>query len=83
MASQNPLTGIELIDCAKANSAQGVAIAADLCGYGTDTKTFLEAVRRAGDDMGVSIDELQDLDTTDSINPSTGLEISPGSLKEI
>ena len=83
MASQTPLTGIELIDCAKANSPQGVAVASNLCGYGTNTQAFLQAVRKAGDEMGISVEELKDLDTTDSINPSTGLEISPGSMTEL
>ena len=63
MAANKPLTGIELIDCAKANAQQGVRTAASLCGYGDDISGFQSALSKAGEDMGVKLDEIGDLIT--------------------
>ena len=63
MVASKRLTGVVLVDCAKANSAQGLKVAAEQCGYGEDTRAFLEALKTAGDEMGVEIEELKDLQT--------------------
>lgn len=50
-----PLTGAELIDCAKANSAGGIEKAAMLCGYGSDINGFREALKQTGEQLGREI----------------------------
>ncbi|MGB3573439.1 MAG: hypothetical protein WA783_06185 [Phormidesmis sp.] len=80
MAANQPLTGIALIDCAKANAAQGLAVATNLCGYGDDTSSFQQALTKAGEEMGVTLDELKDLVTDQSIaKRGGGIEVSPDS----
>jgi len=64
MASPIKLHGVELIDCAKANAKQGVETAANLCGYGQDINGFLEELKTACQQIGVQIDELSDLITS-------------------
>ncbi|NJN29481.1 MAG: hypothetical protein HC824_02705 [Synechococcales cyanobacterium RM1_1_8] len=61
MVARQPLTGIILVDCAKANAAQGLKVAARQCGYGSGLKSFLAALQSAGEEMGVEIEELEDL----------------------
>lgn len=61
MTANKPLTGVILIDCAKANAGQGLQTAAYQCGYGDDLTGFLAALQSAGEDMGVDIQELKDL----------------------
>ncbi len=81
MAANQPLTGITLIDCAKANATQGLAVATNLCGYGDDISSFQQALAKAGEDMGVTLDELDDLITDQSIaKRGGGIEVSPDTL---
>lgn len=61
MANASPLTGTVLVNCARANAKRGLAIAAERCGYGTDTEVFERSLIEACDEMGVSIDELAEL----------------------
>jgi len=61
------LQGIELINCAKANAKQGGAIAAQQSGYGEDISLFLENLNKACQDIGVEIDELNDLITDQQV----------------
>lgn len=63
MAASTPLTGIELIDCAKANAKQGIETAADLCGYGTDLNRFEQELKQACQRIGVDLHTLSDLIT--------------------
>ena len=78
MAASKPLTGIALIDCAKANAPQGSEVAARLCGYGTDISTFQSALSKAGEDMGVSLDDIKDLITDQyMVQRTQGLEVAP------
>ncbi|ABW29967.1 hypothetical protein [Acaryochloris marina] len=77
MAASSPLTGIELINCAKANAKKGTKFAAKQCGYGDPTQ-FLNAVQDACQSIGVDIDELQDL--VSDPHPAkviSGIEIAP------
>ncbi len=84
MAANQPLTGIALIDCAKANAAQGLAVATNLCGYGDDVSSFQQALSQAGEDMGVTLDELKDLITDQSVAKlGGGTEVSPDSLSDL
>lgn len=57
------LTGMELIDCAKANARLGVEVAACNCGYEEDIDRFLETLKNAGEEMGVKIEQFEDLIT--------------------
>lgn len=61
MAAENPLEGLELVDCARANAKSGLTTATELCGYGNDVNGFQEALIQACSDMGVEIHELSDL----------------------
>lgn len=80
MTSPKPLKGIELVDCAKANAAQGLAVAAELCGYGQDVSQFQQELHQACQHMGVEISELSDLITGQEITrQSGGIEIAPDS----
>ncbi|MEL6938277.1 MAG: hypothetical protein AAFO84_03690 [Cyanobacteria bacterium J06598_1] len=84
MAANQPLKGIALIDCAKANAAQGIATAARLCGYGEDISTFQQALTQAGEDMGVALTELEDLITDQSVAKRTNvLEVAPDSPQNL
>ncbi|HEY9674285.1 MAG TPA: hypothetical protein V6D11_22790 [Waterburya sp.] len=78
MASPTPLKGLELVDCARANAKQGIETAAHLCGYGQDINTFSQELKQACDDMGVTINELTDLITTqDNLIKTEGEVVAP------
>ncbi|WP_026734858.1 hypothetical protein [Fischerella sp. PCC 9605] len=78
MASQSQLSGVELIECAKANATTGVAIAAQSCGYGDDIDTFMQELKQACLGIGVEINELRDLITDQQkIRIKGGVEIRP------
>lgn len=84
MSSQTPLTGLELIDCAKANAAQGPIVAAGLCGYAGDVGEFAEALRQACREIGVEIADLGDLITEQQVvRQSGGIEIAPDTPSEL
>ena len=61
LSGEQPLTGIELIDCARANAYQGVETAAKLCGYGEELSSFQQALKEASQQMGLEIESLLDL----------------------
>lgn len=84
MAATEPLKGIALIDCAKANAPQGAEVAARLCGYGTDISSFQAALSQAGEDMGVTLDDIEDLITDQyTIKRTQGLEVAPDSPQDL
>ena len=84
MASSQPLKGIELIDCAKANAQQGIATAAKLCGYGGDLNTFERELKQACQDIGVEVKELNDLITDQQMmKQGMGIEIAPDTPSEL
>ncbi|NJM96516.1 MAG: hypothetical protein HC800_04275 [Phormidesmis sp. RL_2_1] len=84
MAATQPLEGIALIDCAKANALQGVEVTARLCGYGSDINRFQAALSQAGKDMGITLSDLQDLITDQFMVQRThGIEISPDSPQDL
>jgi hypothetical protein len=67
MASSTPLEGIDLIDCAKANSTLNVAVAAERCGYGNDIAHFEEQLIQACEDIGIHLQGFHSLnDPSDS-----------------
>ena len=61
LSGQMPLTGIDLIDCARANAASGLETTAKLCGYASSVSSFQEALKQAARQMGVKIESLSDL----------------------
>lgn len=76
----SPLKGTELVACAKPNANQGVDVAAQQCGYGQDTDAFMSELRRACHDMGVDLEEFQDLITEQQqLKSGRGVEIAPDS----
>ena len=85
MASSQPLKGIELIDCAKANAQQGITPAAELCGYGSDLDTFERELKLACQNIGVEVKELSDLITDQQmiIKQGMGIEIAPDTPSEL
>jgi hypothetical protein len=80
MASSTPLQGAELIDCARANGDQDVAIAAERCGYGNDTSRFEQQLRNACEDIGIHIQGFSDLneDNSREDTDTSGAVIAPG-----
>lgn len=78
MAALEPLVGNELIDCAQANAKLGLETATRQCGYGDDTETFMRNLKRACEDIGVEIQGLSNLITTQQMmREGTGIEIAP------
>ena len=61
------LQGIELIDCAKANAKQGAAVAAERSGYDQNVGLFIENLNKACQQIGVDINELEDLITDQQV----------------
>ncbi|HEY9699821.1 MAG TPA: hypothetical protein V6D10_21360 [Trichocoleus sp.] len=78
MAASQPLTGIDLIDCAKANAKQGIGVAAGLCGYGSNTAHFQQELQQACHNIGVEIADLKDLITDQqNVRQMGGIEVAP------
>lgn len=77
LSGEEPLTGAELIDCARANASQGLEVAAQSCGYGEEVGKFQEALRQAGERAGLEIRCLADL-----IGQS-GIEVAPDTLSSL
>lgn len=61
LSGEEPLTGEELINCARANVSAGVETAAQLCGYASDLDRFRSALKQTSQEMGVEIKSLQKL----------------------
>ncbi|MBD1850578.1 hypothetical protein [Leptolyngbya sp. FACHB-711] len=84
MAASQPLTGIELIDCAKANAEQGVTVAAELCGYGQNISRFQQSLEQACRQIGVEISSLSDLITDQqTVIQTGGIEVAPDTPDEL
>ena len=78
------LQGIELINCAKANAKQGVAIAAEQCGYESNVGLFVENLHKACQQIGVEIQELDDLITDQQIaKQEKVMDIAPDSVSDL
>ncbi|MGD1859646.1 MAG: hypothetical protein ACFB0E_06720 [Leptolyngbyaceae cyanobacterium] len=78
MSDSTPLTGIALVDCAKANATETVEVAAERCGFGADIDSFRTALISACNDIGVAIDTLTDLITDQrQVMYEGGIEVAP------
>ena len=84
MATSGPLTGSELIDCSKANSNQGVTLAAERCGYGENIAKYEQALKQAGEEIGISISSFADLsDSSTTEDMDAGVVIAPYTQNQI
>ncbi|MGF1568246.1 MAG: hypothetical protein ACFCVD_09280 [Nodosilinea sp.] len=84
VASNYPLTGIELVDCAKSCARQGLEMATRQCGYGDDSEKFVASLRAACQAMGIHIDSLDDLITEQQqVQNQGGVEIAPDTPSEL
>lgn len=81
MTSPTPLKGTDLVDCARANAKQGVETSAKLCGYGEDTKSFMQELDKACQQMGVQISDLVPQDTP--LPRTDGRVIAPDTPSEL
>ena len=81
MELPKPLTGSDLIDCARANAKQGIEIAARQSGYGEDLSRFQQELKQACHHIGIEIESLGDLIATDyeEILGRRGIDIAPDS----
>lgn len=79
------LQGIELINCAKANAKQGIKVAAKRSGYDENTGLFIENLNKACQQIGVNINELDDLITDQQIAQENRkvMDISPDSTSNL
>lgn len=82
MASETPLKGSELIDCARANGEQEIEVVAQRCGYGNDIATFERELQKAGEHIGVEIKSFHDLVAPKEEN-EVGVIIAPDSPTEL
>ena len=82
MASTAPLTGSELIDCARANGPKGVEVAASRCGY-DNVPAFETALQKAGEHIGIEINSFEDLISPPDDRQESGVEVAPESLGEL
>lgn len=84
MASSAPLQGSELIDCARANRKEGLAIATQRCGYGDDSAQFEQELRKAGEAIGVEIQSFDSLiDSSHETRRDLGIEIAPETSSQL
>jgi CBS domain-containing protein len=81
MTSSIPLKSSELIDCARANAASGIQIAASQCGYAENLSEFQQELQKACTEAGFSFHELRDL--IQSEDRSRGIEIAPETLNQL
>jgi hypothetical protein len=84
MSSNIPLQGMDLISCAQASIKQGVEEAAQQCGYGQNTKLFVETLEQACEEIGVTIHDMTDLaKNKDSEVETKGVIVAPDSFSEL
>ena len=61
LSGKMALTGIDLIDCARANATSGLTTTTQLCGYAEDVSAFQDALQQASSQLGLHIESLNDL----------------------
>ncbi|MGK7935046.1 MAG: hypothetical protein AB4206_04485 [Xenococcaceae cyanobacterium] len=65
LSGQEPLTGNDLINCARGNAASGVAKTAQLCGYADDVDRFKSVLKQTMTELGLEIKSLSKLISSD------------------
>ncbi|MBW4515774.1 MAG: hypothetical protein KME11_11160 [Timaviella obliquedivisa GSE-PSE-MK23-08B] len=84
MSSNIPLQGMDLISCAQASAKQGVEEAAEQCGYGQNTRLFIETLEQACEEIGVTIHDLTDLAKSQDLESEVkGVIVAPDSLSDL
>ena len=83
MASASPLTGVILVDCAKANVENGVEVATKQCGYGDDVAAFQAALKSACAAMNVDLKEFADLSVDKRVHQREGIEVYPDTPSDL
>ena len=61
LSGEEPLTGSELINCARGNAATGIAKTAQLCGYANDIDRFQSVLKQTMAEMGLENRSLNNL----------------------
>ena len=61
LGGEEPLTGEELANCARANASAGVEMAARLCGYALDTERFRTALQETVAELELSPESFKQL----------------------
>jgi hypothetical protein len=61
LSGKEPLTGQELINCAKGNAFSGIVNTAKLCGYNSDVEKFKVNLNQAVEDLGLDINSIKSL----------------------
>lgn len=51
LSGEEPLTGEELANCARANASAGLEMAAKLCGYASDTERFQTVLKETAKEL--------------------------------
>ena len=82
MTLPRTLKGIDLIDCAQANAKFGLSTAALQCGYENDLLAFQKELQKAGSELGLHIDSLNDL-ILEIKKIDRGRDFSPDTLGQI
>jgi hypothetical protein len=79
MSSKTALYGIELVDCANANSQENIAVVAALCGFDNDIEAFERELKKAGEEIGIKIPNFSFLTEISNTAQNLGTEIAPDS----
>ena len=61
LSGEEPLTGDDLVSCARGNAATGVAKTAQLCGYAKDIDRFQSVLKQTMTEMGLENKSLNNL----------------------
>ena len=61
LSGKEPLTGEDLINCARGNGSAGVIKTAQLCGYSRDIESFKSALKQTISEMGLPLDSFSNL----------------------
>jgi hypothetical protein len=83
MTAPNPLSGTELIECARSNAKAGIEVAAHQCGYGNDIINFGHELTGALDRIGIKNKDFDDLLKTVTVEPELGIEVAPDTETEL
>ncbi|BAZ45490.1 hypothetical protein NIES4102_25140 [Chondrocystis sp. NIES-4102] len=61
LSGEAPLTGEDLINCARANTSAGVAMATKLCGFAEDTARFQSALTSTLEELDLPVESFSKL----------------------
>lgn len=61
LSGQEPLTGEELTNCARANASAGIEMAAKLCGFASDTASFQTQLKSTAQTLDIPLESFKQL----------------------